>query len=179
MNFIGSNQFIKEKYFKYFILVFLCLFLPMHVYTDNFKSSEEMLTGKPRVTDGDSLRIGKTRIRLHGIDAPERIQTCGLQETKWRCGWESTNALANLITNHWVTCFTKDIDRYGRVVAVCRVGSVNINLYMVQNGWALAYRRYSSDYIEAEKIAQKQKKGIWRSQFTAPWEWRKKKKNIN
>ena len=179
MRLIRSNQFIKEKYYIYFILVFLCVFLSEEVSTDNFKPSMEMLTGKPRVTDGDSLRIGKTRIRLYGIDAPERMQTCGAKKSKWRCGWESTNALANLVTNHWVTCYKKDIDRYGRLVATCTVGSVDVNLYMVENGWAMAYRRYSSDYVDAEEIAKKHKKGIWRSQFIAPWKWRKEKKKIN
>ncbi len=70
------------------------------------------ITGKPRITDGDTIRIGKTRIRLHGIDAPESKQSCRDGEgEKWACGKEATFRLANLIGKNWVTCDPKDRDR--------------------------------------------------------------------
>ncbi|MBT4052868.1 MAG: thermonuclease family protein [Bacteroidetes Order II. Incertae sedis bacterium] len=130
----------------------------------------------PKITDGDTIRIGSTRIRLHGIDAPEAKQTCTADGKEWRCGWEATNTLANIVGRHWVTCTKRDTDRYGRVVAVCRAGPINLNAWMVGNGWAVAYRRYSKDYIRDEDDARRGRKGMWRGEFVMPWEWRRIKR---
>ena len=93
---------------------------------------------------------------------------------EWRCGWEATNALANIVGKHWVTCSKRDTDRYGRVVAVCRAGPINLNAWMVGNGWAVAYRRYSKDYVRDEDDAKAGRKGMWRGEFMMPWDWRRK-----
>jgi endonuclease YncB( thermonuclease family) len=138
------------------------------------KASPEQLSGIPKITDGDTIRIGSTRIRLHGIDAPETKQTCTINGKEWRCGWEATNALANIVGKHWVTCTKRDIDRYGRVVAVCRAGPINLNAWMVSNGWAVAYRRYSKDYVRDESDAKAGRKGMWKGEFMMPWDWRRK-----
>ena len=138
------------------------------------KASPEQLSGIPKITDGDTIRIGSTRIRLHGIDAPETKQTCTINGKEWRCGWEATNALANIVGKHWVTCTKRDIDRYGRVVAVCRAGQINLNAWMVSNGWAVAYRRYSKDYVRDESDAKAGRKGMWKGEFMMPWDWRRK-----
>jgi endonuclease YncB( thermonuclease family) len=134
---------------------------------------QQTLTGIPKITDGDTIRIGSTRIRLHGIDAPETKQTCTAGGKEWRCGWEATNALANIVGRHWVTCEKRDTDRYGRIVAVCRAGPINLNAWMVGNGWAVAYRRYSMDYVRDENVARRGGKGMWRGEFKMPWEWRR------
>jgi len=136
--------------------------------------NRDTITGIPRITDGDSIRIGNIRIRLHGIDAPEARQTCMVHGEKWRCGWEATNALANIIGKHWVTCKRKDLDRYGRIVALCKVGPIDLSAWMVGNGWALAYRRYSKDYIADEKHAKTRRLGMWRGEFMMPWIWRRR-----
>ena len=126
------------------------------------------------MTDGDTIRIGNTRIRLHGIDAPETNQICERNGKKWRCGRESTKALKTVIGEKSVSCSKRDIDRYGRVVAVCRAGSINLNAWMVGNGWAVAYRRYSRDYIADEREAKASRHGMWSGKFIMPWDWRKK-----
>ncbi|MCH8236788.1 MAG: thermonuclease family protein, partial [Proteobacteria bacterium] len=114
------------------------------------------------------------RIRLHGIDAPEAKQTCIDGEGKeWRCGQEATFALANLIGDHWITCKGDKRDRYGRLIAVCYAGDYDLNAKMVRQGWALAYRRYSMDYVDAEAAAKEAGVGMWRGEFITPWEWRK------
>ena len=140
------------------------------------RTSSQELNGIPKITDGDTIRIGSTRIRLHGIDAPEAKQICTLGRKEWRCGWEATNALANIVGKHWVTCTKRDTDRYGRVVAVCRAGPINLNAWMVSNGWAVAYRRYSTDYVRDEEGAKKAGNGLWRGEFMMPWEWRRKRR---
>lgn len=132
------------------------------------------LTGIPRIVDGDTIQIGKTRIRFHGIDAPEAKQTCTANGKEWRCGWEATNALANIVGDNWVSCSQRDRDRYGRIVAVCRAGAVDLNAWMVGQGWAVAYRRFSLDYVEDEGEAKGARRGLWRGQFVMPWDWRRR-----
>ena len=136
----------------------------------------EDITGKPRVIDGDTIEVGSVRVRLHGIDAPETRQTCTADGEQWACGREATFALAYEVGNHWVTCRGDQRDRYGRLIAVCFVGPYDLGELMVRNGWALAYRRYSMDYVDEEAEARREGVGMWRGEFVAPWEWRRNKK---
>lgn len=135
------------------------------------------ITGKARVIDGDTIEILGQRIRLHGIDTPESKQTCQANGKAWQCGQEATFALAEAIGRSWVECERKDTDRYGRMVAVCRVGGPkgrDLNAYMVAEGWALAYRKYSKNYVKQEDAARTAGKGLWRGKFMAPWDWRRR-----
>ena len=150
------------------ILAALLLLVPSVAVAD--------ITGKPRVIDGDTIEIAGERIRLRGIDAPESKQNCIDGDGKeWRCGQDATFALANMIGNHWITCKGDERDRYGRLIAVCYVGPLNINEQMVTDGWALAYRKYSTDYVKVETFAKARREGIWQTEFVPPWEWRRGK----
>ena len=131
------------------------------------------LTGSTRIIDGDTLDVRGTRVRLHGIDAPESAQHCRAAERLWPCGQDATPALAGHIGAGTVACEERDRDRYGRVVAVCRVGGGDINAWMVAQGWALAYRRYSTDYAAEERAARAAKRGVWQGDIVAPWDWRR------
>ena len=131
------------------------------------------VTGKPRVVDGDTIHIGKTKIRLHGIDAPEMKQTCRTSEGKEQmCGVLAKQALERLVKGQDVTCKGDTRDRYKRLLAVCYVGPLNINKQMVVDGWAMAYRKYSTDYVRVETFAKSRREGLWRGEFVPPWEWR-------
>ncbi len=139
------------------------------------------ITGKPRVIDGDTIDIAGQRIRLYGIDTPESDQLCEADGKPWRCGQEATFALANIIGRTWVDCVERDRDRYGRIVAVCRVGGPkgqDLGAWMVSEGWALAYRKYSMDYVAAEDAARAAGRGLWRGKFTKPWEWGRRGKRL-
>lgn len=81
-----------------------------------------LVTGVPRVIDGDTLEMAGERIRLHGIDAFESRQTCGSQA----CGRLATAALKDLIRERPTSCEVHDIDRYGRLVSVCRVEGIDV-----------------------------------------------------
>ena len=133
------------------------------------------VTGKPRIIDGDTIHIGKTKIRLHGIDAPEMKQTCRTGKGKEQmCGVLAKQALERLIKGQDVTCKGDTRDRYKRLIAVCYVGTLSINERMVTDGWALAYRKYSKDYVKAEDMAKSLRVGMWGGEFEPPWEWRNK-----
>ena len=150
----------------------------------NFNATSKLLdhirlSGKASVTDGDTIRFGKTRVRLFGIDAPEIKQKCFFNDKSWNCGIEARKALVNMIGEQKVSCEKKDKDRYGRIIAVCMVGGVNLNALMVRGGWALAYRKYSKDYVDEELIARSGKTGLWKGTFKFPWEWRRSKRRGN
>ena len=129
--------------------------------------------GVPIIIDGDTVSIGKERIRLHGIDAPEQEQTCMINNTEWPCGRRSTTALRTIISDKVINCYGYKRDRYRRLIAVCHCGEIELNAYMVENGWALSYRRYSTDYVNQENTAKINSLGIWRGKFSPPWTWRK------
>ena len=125
--------------------------------------------GKPvKVIDGDSFFIGKTEIRLEGIDAPEYFQECyDAEDNPYPCGKKAKKALENLISPD-IRCEKITRDKYRRVVAVCHNGKLNINREMVAQGQAVAYKRYTHEFDEAEKSARRLKKGIWRGRFLKP-----------
>ena len=136
-------------------------------------AAAEAIAGRASVIDGDTLEIRGTRIRLHGIDAPESGQSCTVQGARTRCGQLAALALADKIGSRPVGCEPRDRDRYGRVVAVCRLGGEDLNGWMVAEGWALAYRQYAADYVRQEQEAAAAKRGIWQGEFVAPWAWRR------
>ena len=130
--------------------------------------------GVPSITDGDTIKIFNKRIRLHGIDTPEKKQICTKNSKEYRCGKEATDALIKKISGKQVVCKLQDrLDRYKRYIGVCFVEQVNLNKWMVRNGYAIAYRRYSKDYIDDEDYAKKNKMGLWSGNFINPEKWRK------
>ena len=160
----------KTLIFKLLFIVFFCLILNTSV------QSQKLIKGKAKVIDGDTIHIGNNKIRLHGIDAPEQKQTCSFEGNEWNCGQDATFFLSNLINRKSVNCRVNDIDQYKRLVAVCFIDNININQIMIISGWAIAYRYYSKDFIKEEKIAKKNKIGIWRGTFEEPYIYRKNNK---
>ena len=132
------------------------------------------ISGISSITDGDTIKVYNKSIRLHGIDTPEKKQFCYKNLKKYNCGKEAADALAKKINKNPVVCkVQKKLDRYKRYIGVCFVEGVNLNKWMVRNGYAVAYRRYSKDYIRDEDYAKKNKLGLWSGTFTYPEKWRK------
>ncbi|MCY4153555.1 MAG: thermonuclease family protein [Aestuariivita sp.] len=132
------------------------------------------LEGIARVIDGDTLELNGAVIRLHGIDAPEADQTCGDRKgAPYRCGRVATQALIEWIGDQPIRCGTRNRDQYGRWIAVCTLADMDLNARLVRNGHALAYRRFSRDYVAAEDEAREQNQGMWAGTFTPPWDWRR------
>jgi len=126
------------------------------------------------ITDGDTIKISNNKIRMHGIDAPEKNQKCVKNKKKYNCGVVATEKLIQKIGKNKVKCLTqKNKDKYNRFIGVCFVKQDNLNKWMVRNGYAVAYRRYSKDYILDEEFAKTNKFGLWSGTFLSPEKWRK------
>ncbi len=127
------------------------------------------LTGPATVSDGDGLRLNGERIRLQGIDAFELQQTCGAGP----CGQQARDALGSLVAGRHVACEPVDTDRYGRTIAYCYVDGVDLGEQMVLQGHALAFRRYSREYVDEEDQARAARAGAWAGDFDNPADWRR------
>jgi endonuclease YncB( thermonuclease family) len=140
----------------------------------NKKIIASEIYGTPTITDGDTIKILNNKIRLHGIDAPEKKQKCYKNKKIYNCGIVATEALIKKINKNTVKCLTqKNKDRYSRFIGVCFLGQIDLNKWMVRNGYAIAYKRYSKDYILDEEYAKTNKLGLWSGNFLNPEKWRK------
>ena len=167
---------MQKKYF-FSAVFFIFLFLQ--------NSQSEIISGSAVVTDGDTIKINNNKIRLFGIDAPEKKQLCEKIfltisfisfKKKYPCGEISTEKLKKLINKNIIKCHVKGKDRYQRKLAICFRNKLNINSWLVRNGYAVSYQKYSKKYLSEEIEAKNDKKGIWQGKFEMPWDWRKNAK---
>jgi endonuclease YncB( thermonuclease family) len=152
--------------FMKFLFAILLLLLPAIAQAAD-------ITGTPKIREGDQIVIGSSRIRLAGIDAPSVDQLClNTKGERWTCGVAARDELIKHVENKPWTCHVNRVDRRGRSVARCEVDGEDIQRWMVKNGWALSYVRFSHDYDADEKAAREAKAGMWQGAFIAPWDWR-------
>jgi endonuclease YncB( thermonuclease family) len=152
--------------FMKFLFAILLLLLPAIAQAAD-------ITGTPKIREGDQIVIGSSRIRLAGIDAPSVDQLClNTKGERWTCGVAARDELIKHAENKPWTCHVNRVDRRGRSVARCEVDGEDIQRWMVKNGWALSYVRFSHDYDADEKAAREAKAGMWQGAFIAPWDWR-------
>ncbi len=120
---------------------------------------------------------------VYGIDAPEKKQKCKktyltisfMSFTKdYMCGEVSTQKLIKKINKQKLNCNILDVDRYKRLIGECFKRNINLNSWMVSNGYAVAYRKYSKKYVSDEINAKNNKLGIWQGKFEMPWDYRRK-----
>ncbi len=136
-------------------------------------AAEQLVTGRASVVDGDTIELQGERIRLAAIDAPEARQSCERDGGTWPCGRRAAFALADLVGARTVTCRWRERDRYRRAVATCTVGGVDLGGWLVEQGWALAYRRYGRTYLAQEERARAAGRGLWAGSFVPPWALRR------
>lgn len=132
----------------------------------------QVYSGGVTAMDGDSLEMTGARIRLFGIDAVEKMQTCERGGISWACGIEAQKALSGLVAGRDVHCTQQDRDDYGRVVAICRAGNIDLGEAMVRMGYATALPRFSQAYVATEAGARTRKAGIWAGTFDQPASYR-------
>lgn len=129
---------------------------------------ETDVAGPAFAIDGDTLEVAGRRVRLAGIDAPELQQSCGALNQQWPCGADARAALEMAVQRGLVRCTGRAQDVYHRLVAICRVGDVDLAGELVRVGLAMSAGRYSA--LEAEARATRQ--GIWSGPFEHPADWR-------
>tara|TARA_B100001248_G_C27008056_1_gene286380 strand:+ start:13 stop:513 length:501 start_codon:yes stop_codon:yes gene_type:complete len=160
------------------ILIFFLIFFLQPIFA-------EEISGFPKIIDGDTIKIGESKIRLEGIDAPEMRQICekpflqisyiiGLSFNKdYKCGVVSKEKLLNKIKKSKIRCTGSSKDKYKRYLATCYKDRTNLNKWMVRQGYAVAYKKYSNRYLIDEQYAKENKLGIWKGTFLRPEKWRK------
>ncbi len=134
------------------------------------------VAGIPRIIDADTVEVAGERIRLNGIDAPETKQQCrDAQNRRYRCGQAATEQLRRRVGGQPIQCALQaGRDRYGRALGICfATDGTDLNGWLVEQGWALAYRRYSTRYAGQEAAARAARAGMHQGAHLPPWEWRR------
>ena len=154
---------------KRFLTIILILFWPL--------TTHAWIAKVVSVTDGDTIKVfnadqGQVKIRLYGIDTPEKAQPYGKAAGKY---------LASLVAGATVEVESVTTDRYGRTVGIVWDSEININQEMVRSGYAWVYRRYCDKsfceyWLALENEAKMDKIGLWQEPDPVqPWEWRRRK----
>lgn len=140
------------------------------------KASHVIVGEVVAIADGDTLTVLDSekvqhKIRLHGIDAPEKGQPFGTVARK---------APGDKVHREQVRVAWKERDRYGRIVGDVYLDDRHINREMVADGFAWWYRKYAPKDLaleNAESEVRKERRGLWRDREPVPpWEWRKSKR---
>tara|TARA_B100000287_G_scaffold368081_1_gene364190 strand:+ start:101 stop:553 length:453 start_codon:yes stop_codon:yes gene_type:complete len=138
-----------------------------------FFLSQNLFANTVKVIDGDTIKIANEKIRFGGIDAPELKQICFKNEEKISCGILVKNVLKKKIGKETPKCISEGKDIYKRTIAECFINGESLSKFLVSNGYAFAYRKYSRKFIKDERFAKKNKLGLWSMKFMFPWEFRK------
>lgn len=120
-------------------------------------SARELSNERVRVIDGDTIVLNKERIRLKGIDAPELTQTCTVGTEVRMCGVQAKDAVVQWIeeAGGHIECQGQGRDRYGRLLAICKIGGKDVGGRLVEEGFAVAYSRYDRQYLPRQERARK------------------------
>ena len=147
--------------------------LIFYFFSSIFFLTNNLYASHVTVVDGDTIKLGDVKIRFSGIDAPEINQTCVASEGKVACGKISRDILITKVTNNKISCTDEGKDFYGRVLGECFVNGESLSRYLVREGFAFAYRKYSDKFILDEEYAKSNRLGMWSMKFQYPWEYRK------
>ena len=150
-----------------FLVISICLIFFFLTYND-VKSYEI------KIIDGDTIHLNNEKIRFTGIDTPELKQTCNKNNEIIYCGIQARQLLINKIGKNKVKCVREGKDQYKRTLAECFVNDLSLSKFLVREGYAFAYRKYSKKFIKDENFAKKNNIGMWSMNFDYPWDWRKK-----
>ena len=160
--------------------VLVSLLAPLVMALAPARADRAIIEGQAHVIDADTIDIGGTSIRLWGIDAPERDQTCVLGRLVYDCGQLAADELEAFLNGRTVRCRNRTTDRYGRIVGVCHVSAEragtagrDIAAWLVENGLAFDWPRYSGGHYQSRQdTARRTPAGLWLGTFEWPWQWR-------
>ena len=156
------------------------LFLFTFVATNYLLSETILISDNIKIIDGDTILLDNKKIRFSGIDAPEtkfkgKQQFCLENKKKINCGKISKNSLTEKIINKKLKCLIEpQKDYFGRYLGECFINNESVSAYMVRNGLAFDYPKYSKKkYFKDQIYAKNNKLGLWSMEFDYPWIWRK------
>jgi endonuclease YncB( thermonuclease family) len=133
----------------------------------------QSVSGPATAVDADTINVASTRVLLFGIESVEAGQPCIIAGQIWDCYPAALRALETLVSLSEVSCdFVGEPDRFRRVLGVCHVAGRNINLELVSQGWAVAKRNETEEYVPAEDAARAQGLGLWQGSFDNPTAYR-------
>ena len=164
-------------------LILVSFFFILLNLSNLFSSNHSLniISGKPVISDGDTIKINNKKIRFTGIDAPENYffgkrQICILNNVEILCGNFSKQKLIEKIDNQIIDCkIEKNKDQFNRLLGECFIENESLSVFMVKNGYAFDYPKYSNGkFRKYEQRAKKLSLGLWEMQFEYPWLWRKK-----
>jgi endonuclease YncB( thermonuclease family) len=160
---------------SWLVLVLLLLAAPM-VALDRMGGQ---VSGIGHVIDGDTLDVGRTRVRLAVVDAPERGQTCELNGRPMACGEAARFALQGMAQGRQVACDLGPDTTHGRAVGLCRVGTEMLNLALLETGLGVIAPQFLAEWpddaaamVAAEARARAARRGLWAMQAESPAAWR-------
>jgi len=133
----------------------------------------ERVTGPATVISGDTLVVAGQRIRLYGIDAPEKGQTCVWPNKTIDCGNISRTALLDLIAPVAVTCRRRHVEPDGSWLASCKAEGFDVATNLIHTGWAVILPADPAGLKSIQANAKAGKRGLWRGTFQMPWVWRR------
>ena len=138
-----------------------------------FLTCNVSFAGNLKIVDGDTIILNGEKIRFSGIDTPELKQTCLQGDQEILCGMSAKMLLVKKIGNNTLKCIKEGKDVYKRILAECFVNGESLSKFLVRSGYAFAYRKYSTKFIEDENFAKANKLGMWTMKFQYPWDFRK------
>ena len=132
----------------------------------------QIMSGPAAVVDANTLDMTGSRVRLVGLDAPERKQTCTRSGEDWACGEEAARTVAAIIAEQAITCVVQGSDASGLTLAACKVRNIDIGQELLRRGMAVVLDDAPPGYAEASGVAQSLQYGLWAGDFQQPSEWR-------
>lgn len=138
------------------------------------QSNDETNSKDLRIIDADTIWLNGDKIRFSGIDAPELKQNCRKDEQSIECGKLAKQQLELFINNKEIKCLVEGKDFFGRLLGECFLKNYSLSKFLVRNGYAFAYVKYSKKFIDDEIYAKENKLGLWVMDFEYPWDYRKK-----
>ncbi len=153
------------------LLTFLVLFAALPA------GAQETVDGKAAVIDARTIELGGERWRFHGVDAPDRDQTCGewvrSRMQDYPCGEAARAFLASLVAGREVFCVELARDDAGGLLGICFADGRDMARVLVLAGWAIADTARSSRYAGDQEVAKAAGRGLWVGAFDEPAKWRR------
>ena len=158
------------------VIFLTSIFLSILIFSFNQAKAQDV-----KVVDGDTIHLDGKKIRFGGIDAPEsnyrgKKQTCIEDNKEVFCGQISKNKLIEKIGSNSLNCkIEKNKDKYKRLIGECFIKYESLSVFMVRNGYAFDWPRYSKGkFAKYQEHAKINKSGFWNMKFEYPWKWKEK-----